>query len=118
MTHPSFRSLIAAVAVSAAIVSMATPSSAMNKKDLIAVMAKEARISKSAATRAIDSFLNNSKAALKRGERVILVGFGTLSVVTEGGRSSRDPKTGETITIGGTKSVHFKAGKALNKAIK
>lgn len=89
----------------------------MTKVELIEKMAKDADISKAAAQKAIDSFMDGIKKALKKGNKVTLVGFGTFSVVKRAARKGRNPQTGETIKIKASKSPKFKAGKAFKDAI-
>jgi DNA-binding protein HU-beta len=89
----------------------------MNKSDLVEAMADAADISKSAAVRALDGMVDAIVAALKKGEPVSLVGFGTFSVRDRAPRSGRNPKTGETITIEASRAPAFKAGKALKDAV-
>ena len=89
----------------------------MTKAELIDKMAKDADISKTAAQKAMDSFMDGIKKALKKGNKVTLVGFGTFSVAKRAARKGRNPQTGETIKIKASKSPKFKAGKAFKNAI-
>jgi len=89
----------------------------MTKVELIDKMAKDADISKAAAQKAMDSFMDGIKKALKKGNKVTLVGFGTFSVAKRAARKGRNPQTGETIKIKASKSPKFKAGKAFKDAI-
>ena len=89
----------------------------MNKSQLVDVMAKDAGISKSAAKKALESFLNNVEGALKKGDKVALIGFGSFSVITRPSRKGRNPRTGEMITIPAKKVVKFKAGSELSKSV-
>jgi len=89
----------------------------MTKVELIEKMAKDADISKAAAQKAMDSFMDGIKKALKKGNKVPLVGFGTFSVGKRAARKGRNPQTGETIKIKASKSPKFKAGKAFKDAI-
>ncbi len=89
----------------------------MTKVELIEKMATEASISKAAAQKAMDSFMDGIKKALKKGNKVTLVGFGTFSVGKRAARKGRNPQTGETIKIKASKSPKFKAGKAFKDAI-
>lgn len=86
----------------------------MNKTDLIDAMAADAGISKAAAKKALDSFVNNVSGSLKKGDRVSLVGFGSFSVSKRSAREGRNPQTGATIKIKAKKVVKFKAGAELN----
>lgn len=85
----------------------------MNKSELIDAVAQGADISKAAATRAVDAMLDAVTGALKQGDQVSLVGFGTFLVRERAARSGRNPRTGETINIAATKIPTFKAGKGL-----
>jgi DNA-binding protein HU-beta len=86
----------------------------MNKTDLIDAMAADAGISKAAAKKALDSFVNNVSGSLKKGDRVSLVGFGSFSVSKRSAREGRNPQTGATIKIKAKQVVKFKAGAELN----
>jgi DNA-binding protein HU-beta len=90
----------------------------MNKSDLIEAVAEAADISKAAAGRAVDGVTDAIIAALKGGETVSLIGFGTFVVKERAARTGRNPKTGASIEIGASKTPSFKAGKALKDAIK
>ena len=89
----------------------------MNKAELIDAIAKSSDISKAAAGNALDGALAAIKDALKGGESVTLVGFGTFSVGTRAARTGRNPRTGESITINATKVPKFTAGKSLRVAV-
>lgn len=89
----------------------------MNKSELIEAMAEAADISKSAAGRALDGLTDAIAAALKNGDTVSLVGFGTFSVKERAARTGRNPQTGASIEIAASKTPAFKAGKALKDAI-
>ncbi|MEM0909379.1 MAG: HU family DNA-binding protein [Pseudomonadota bacterium] len=88
----------------------------MNKSELIDSIASSADISKAAAGRALDAFTGTVTDALKDGDQVVLVGFGTFSVRERAARSGRNPQTGDTIQIAAAKVPAFKAGKALKDA--
>jgi DNA-binding protein HU-beta len=90
----------------------------MTKAELIDAVADGAGISKSAAAKAIDSFINGVTKALKKGTKVTLVGFGTFSVSKRKARKGRNPRTGEEIKIPASKIPKFSSGKALKQAIK
>ncbi|NVO18204.1 MAG: HU family DNA-binding protein [Bacteroidetes bacterium] len=90
----------------------------MNKAELIEAMAAEAGMTKADAKRALDSFLAATHKALKKGDRVALVGFGSFSVAKRAARKGRNPQTGKEIKIGAKKVVKFKAGADLSKAVK
>ncbi len=89
----------------------------MNKTDLIEHIAADADISKAAATRALESALDTITTALKKGDAVSLVGFGTFEVSQREERSGRNPATGAAITIKASKAPKFRAGKALKDAL-
>ncbi|EGY53305.1 HU family DNA-binding protein [Neisseria shayeganii] len=89
----------------------------MNKSELIEAIAKEADISKAAAGKALDGMTNAITAALKQGDTVTLVGFGTFYVGERAERKGRNPKTGAELTIPAAKSPKFRAGKALKDAL-
>lgn len=90
----------------------------LNKAELIDSIAAEAKISKADAKRALDAFVNNTTKALKKGDRVALVGFGTFSVAKRAARKGRNPQTGKEIKIAAKKVVKFKAGADLAKKVK
>lgn len=90
----------------------------MTKAELIVAVASGAGISKAAAAKAVDSFIDGIAKALKKGNKVTLVGFGTFSVVKRKARTGRNPRTGEEIKIPAVKIPKFSSGKALKQAIK
>ena len=90
----------------------------MNKQDLIDVIAKNADLSKASAGRALDATMGAIRGALKKGQTVNLVGFGTFSVAKRAARTGRNPRTGESIKIRAAKVAKFRAGKALKDAVK
>ena len=89
----------------------------MNKTDLIDSVSSEAELTKAEAARAVDAMINSVTKALKKGDAVTLVGFGTFQVRKRAARTGRNPKTGETISIKASKNPAFKAGKALKDAV-
>lgn len=89
----------------------------MNKTELIDKIAQAADISKAAASKALDAFFEGVSDALRKGDTVPLIGFGTFVVRERAARSGRNPRTGETIQIKASKIPAFKAGKALKDAI-
>ncbi len=89
----------------------------MNKSELIDAIAEGADISKSSAGRALDSAIEAVTGALKRGDQVSLVGFGTFSVKHRPARTGRNPQTGAEIQIAASNVPGFKAGKALKDAV-
>ena len=90
----------------------------MNKGDLIKKMAADAKISKMQANAALNSFMTCASSALKKGERVTLVGFGTFGVSKRSARKGRNPQTGKVIQIAARKVVRFRAGTELTKKVK
>ena len=89
----------------------------MNKGELIDVVADDAGLSKADATRAVDAVITAITKALKKGDQVALVGFGTFAVKERAARQGRNPRTGETIQIDASHVPGFKAGKALKDAV-
>ena len=89
----------------------------MNKSDLINAMAAESGLSKPDSKKALDAFVSAVSAALKDGDKVALVGFGTFSVSERGERTGINPATKQTITIPAKKVVKFKAGNELEGAV-
>ncbi len=89
----------------------------MTKADLVAKMADDAGITKAAAEKALNSFVDAVTESLAKGDKVTLVGFGTFSVSERGQREGRNPRTGETITISASKVVKFKAGSKLKDSV-
>ncbi len=90
----------------------------MTKAELVGKMAKDAQISKAAAERALNSFMDGvSKGLKKRKSKVTLVGFGTFQNVYRKTRKGRNPQTGETIKIKGKNVVVFRPGKKLRDAV-
>jgi DNA-binding protein HU-beta len=90
----------------------------MTKAELVETMAKDAGISKVAASAALDSFMANvTKALKKKNGKVTLVGFGTFAKVRRKARKGRNPQTGDPIKIKASNVVKFKAGKKLKDAI-
>ncbi len=85
----------------------------MNKAELIEAIAKESKLSKADAKRALDAFVNQTSSALKKGDRIALVGFGSFSVNKRAARKGRNPQTGKEIKIAAKKVVRFKAGAEL-----
>ena len=89
----------------------------MNKSELIDQIAESADISKAKAGAALDAFVDGVTGALKSGDSVSLVGFGTFSVKSRAARTGRNPQTGATIQIKASNVPGFKAGKALKDAV-
>ena len=90
----------------------------MNKAELVESMAEGAGISKADAKRALDAFIDTTSSALKKGDRVALVGFGSFSVSERSARKGRNPQTGKEITIAAKKVVKFKPGAELSTKVK
>ena len=90
----------------------------MTKAELIDQVASGAGLSKVDASKALDTTLNSIKVALKKGQKVTLVGFGTFSVVKRKSRKGRNPRTGDVITIPAAKIPKFSSGKALKDAVR
>jgi len=89
----------------------------MNKADLIDAVAEAADLSKAQAGRAVEALVDAVTGALKKGDQVSIVGFGSFLVRQREARKGRNPKTGETIDIPASKAPAFKAGKALKDAV-
>ena len=89
----------------------------MNKSDLIGRIAGDAGITKAQAASALDSFTSATAEALKKGDKVILVGFGTFSVSSRNARTGRNPQTGAEIKIAASHVVRFKPGKKLKETV-
>lgn len=89
----------------------------MNKGQLIDNIAESADISKAAASRALDAFIDTVTDALVEGDNVSLIGFGSFSVKERAARTGRNPQTGNEIQIAAAKVPAFKAGKSLKDAI-
>lgn len=90
----------------------------MNKAELIEAIASDANLSKADAKRALDAFIGTTTKALKKGDRVALVGFGSFSVAKRASRKGRNPQTGKEIKIPAKKVVKFKAGSDLVDKVK
>ncbi len=89
----------------------------MNKAELIAKIAEESKLTKKAAETALDAFVTSVEGALKAGEKVQLVGFGTFEVRQRAARKGRNPQTKAEIKIPASKAPVFKAGKALKELV-
>lgn len=85
----------------------------MNKTELVAAIAEQTELSKKDAEKALKAFTDIVADELKKGEKVQLVGFGTFEVSERAAREGRNPQTGETMEIKASKTLKFKAGKAL-----
>ncbi|HPX06045.1 MAG TPA: HU family DNA-binding protein, partial [Tenuifilaceae bacterium] len=87
------------------------------KAQLIDAIAAEANITKADAKKALDGFVKATSDALKQGDRVALVGFGSFSLSERSARTGRNPQTGKPITIKAKKVVKFKPGSELNDSV-
>jgi DNA-binding protein HU-beta len=90
----------------------------MNKAQLIDAIAHDAKLTKADAKKALDAFVKSTTVALKKGDRVALVGFGSFSVAKRSARTGRNPQTGKEIKIAAKKVVKFKAGSDLSGTVK
>ena len=89
----------------------------MNKTELVAAVAEQAGLSKKDAEAAVKAFTDVVAEALKAGDKIQLVGFGTFEVSERAAREGRNPRTGETMVIEASKTPKFKAGKALKDLV-
>jgi len=89
----------------------------MNKADLIDRIAAGTKISKAQAATAIDTLVDSVTGALRKGDRVALIGFGTFSVSQRKARNGRNPQTGTVIKIAARKVAKFTPGAELRKAV-
>ena len=89
----------------------------MNRTELVAAMAEKTQLSKKDADLALKALIDVVSEEMQKGEKVQLVGFGTIEVSERAAREGRNPKTGETMTISASKSPKFKAGKALKDLV-
>ena len=89
----------------------------MNKAEFTSAVADDAEMSKADAGRAVDAMIEVIKKALKKGDTVTLVGFGTFEARKRGARTGRNPRTGEEISIAASMNPAFKAGKGLKDAV-
>jgi len=90
----------------------------MNKAQLIDAIAAQAGLTKADAKKALDAFIKATTQALKKSDRVALVGFGSFSVAKRSARTGRNPQTGKEIKIPAKKVVKFKAGSDLANVVK
>lgn len=90
----------------------------MNKSDLVDAVAAESGLTKADAAKAVDALFDAITGALKQGDEVRLVGFGTFAVSERAARTGKNPRTGEEITIAASKQPKFKPGKGLKDALK
>ena len=90
----------------------------MNKAELIDAISGDAKMTKADAKKALDAFIAATTKALKKGDRVALVGFGSFAVSKRSARTGRNPQTGKEISIPAKKVVRFKPGSELTGTIK
>lgn len=90
----------------------------MTKEELVNRIAKEAKVTKAQANKAVSAFFNGVTNSLKKGRKVSFVGFGTFSVARRKARMGRNPQTGAPIRIAASRVPKFKAGKQLKDAVK
>lgn len=90
----------------------------MNKTQLVDAIAKKASITKVDAKKALGAFINVTGEALKAGDKIALIGFGSFAVAKKPGRTGRNPRTGASIKIAAKNVVKFKAGAELNALVK
>ena len=89
----------------------------MNKTELIAAMAEKTELSKKDTEATLKAFIDVVSGALKKDDKVQIVGFGTFEVAKRAARTGRNPQTGKSMKIKASKSPKFKAGKALKDAL-
>ncbi|AJE02326.1 HU family DNA-binding protein [Geobacter pickeringii] len=89
----------------------------MTKAELVDAVAKSANLTKAAADKAVGAFIGAVSDALKKGDKVTLVGFGSFEVSTRKSRTGRNPQTGKEIKIAAAKVPKFRPGKALKDAV-
>ena len=90
----------------------------MNKQELISAIAEKANLSKKDADAALSAFVGAVEGALKKGDKVALIGFGTFEAKKRAARTGKNPQTGAAIKIPATTVPSFKAGKAFKDALK
>lgn len=90
----------------------------MNKTEFINAVAAKGEMDKKAAEKAVNAVIAATTDALKNGEKIQLVGFGTFELRERSEKQARNPRTGETMTVPASKVPAFKAGKALKDAVK
>lgn len=90
----------------------------MNKQDLVARIAQDMGATKSSAAAVVDSMLEEITRALKKGDAITFVGFGTFKTAQRRARVAKNPRTGDTIKIPKRRVVRFTAGKALKSAVR
>jgi len=90
----------------------------MTKADLISSVAKDSKITKTAAEKALNAFAATVTKVLKKGDKISLTGFGTFSLARRKARKGRNPRTGKEIRIAAAKVARFKPGNKLRSAVK
>jgi len=90
----------------------------MNKAELVDAMSSASKLSKADAKKALDAFIEVTSKSLKKGEKVVLIGFGTFDIAKRSARTGRNPQTGKPIQIKAKKVVKFKAGAQLAEKVK
>ena len=90
----------------------------MNKQDLVAKIAKDVELPKTTAAAAVESFIDGITKALKKGDSITFVGFGTFKTSVRKARTARNPQTGATIKVAKRRVAKFSPGTALKKAVK
>lgn len=89
----------------------------MNKAELINAIASESNLTKADSRKALDAFITSTSKALKAGDKISLVGFGSFGITERSARSGRNPQTGAEIKIPAKKVVRFKAGSELTESV-
>ena len=89
----------------------------MNKNELIEVVSERTGLAKSDAARAVEAVLSAVTETLRKGDQVVLSGFGTFVAKTRAARTGRNPRTGEPVAIPASRAPAFKAGKGLKDAL-
>jgi DNA-binding protein HU-beta len=90
----------------------------VNKQDLVSKIAKDVELSKTAASAAVDSFIDGITKALKKGDSITFVGFGTFKTSMRKARTARNPQTGASLKVPKRRVARFTAGTALKKAVR
>ncbi len=89
----------------------------MNKLELTEIVSNNLNVTKVEGAKVVDAVIYAIENALKKGDKVVLTGFGTFEVKTRAARIGKHPKTGEDIKIPASKAIHFKEGKALKDSL-
>lgn len=90
----------------------------MTKRDIIEIVAKKANLTSKASRDSVQAFLNAVRDSLKRGEKVVITGFGTFSIRKHAQRRGRNPQTGDPMTLPARKAPGFRPGKTLKKIVR